>query len=68
MVAPPCKHCADRVMGCHGTCKEYNDWAVKRREELKAERETMPKTIHASQFTGTSPKPGTNRKTRRSRH
>lgn len=26
MVKAPCKNCADRDLGCHSTCKPYNDY------------------------------------------
>lgn len=22
----PCKDCAERAVGCHGTCEKYKDW------------------------------------------
>ena len=59
----PCKDCSDRVLGCHGTCKDYNDWALQRREELNyVKKHTF--TLSRSCFTGTSPKPGVYRKPR----
>lgn len=33
----PCKNCTDRVLGCHGVCKEY--------EEFRAENERIRKRI-----------------------
>ena len=68
MTQTPCKNCADRVVGCHGLCKDYNEWAIKHREEMAKERATMPVTIRKADFSGTSPKPGTHRRTRGSKH
>lgn len=65
MTQPPCKNCADRTVGCHGICMQYNDWAIKHKVELKAEKKLMPPVIRTSSFTGTSPKPGHARKTKR---
>ena len=61
----PCKHCADRVLGCHAVCKDYCDWSSKHKHDLAMERQTRPPVIKQSDFTSTSPKPGIHRKTRR---
>ena len=29
----PCRNCADRVIGCHGSCMKYTDWCVQRRQK-----------------------------------
>lgn len=60
---PPCKDCADRRVGCHGICKQYNDWSLEHKKEAKWERDHRA-TIKQSDFTGTSPKPGKHRLTR----
>lgn len=65
MTPPPCKNCADRVIGCHGLCKTYNDWVLLHQHEVDMEKLTMPPIINRSQFVGTSPKPGTRKKPRR---
>ena len=59
----PCRYCCDRVLGCHGMCKDYIEWSQERKEEAKWEKDARD-TIHLSDFTGTSPKPGTKRKTK----
>ena len=61
MTPAPCRYCHDRAMGCHGLCKDYNEWALKHKEERAGERATMPKKLSATSFTGTSPKPGNHR-------
>ena len=68
MTQSPCKNCSDRVVGCHGLCKDYNDWVNKHKNELEMEKKTMPRQIYKSDFTGTGPKPGYHRKTRNSKH
>lgn len=68
MTQAPCKNCADRAIGCHGKCKDYNNWALKHANELKGEKETMPAILSTKQFTGTGPKPGHPRKTKHSKH
>lgn len=68
MTQAPCKNCADRAVGCHGLCKDYNDWVNKHKHELEMEKQTMPWKIHKSDFSGTSPKPGHHRRTRSSKH
>ena len=64
----PCRHCADRAIGCHGVCKDYNDWKIDLQKKTKEEREHMPHVIRGCDFTGTSPKPGTKRRTKGSKH
>lgn len=32
MIVPPCKDCADRVLGCHAGCEKYHAF----REEVNA--------------------------------
>lgn len=32
----PCQDCNKRCVGCHGECKDYQDWL---KEHLKAKRE-----------------------------
>ena len=67
----PCRYCGDRrTIGCHGTCKDYIDWAVERKRELAFEREMIMKhpIINKNAFTGTSPKPGHCRRTKGSKH
>lgn len=61
----PCKFCFDRPLGCHGLCKDYNDWVLERNEYLKCEKATMPKPIYKGDFVGTTPPPGVHRFTRR---
>ena len=37
----PCKHCADRTLGCHGICKDYVEWqemVAKRRRWLRKQK------------------------------
>ena len=39
---PPCKDCADRSAGCHGTCHRYKDWHeqhVQRQREIRSKIE-----------------------------
>ena len=42
----PCKDCADRHVGCHGTCPTYIEWSEKRKAEkqqiLEAKNKTQP--------------------------
>ena len=60
----PCKNCGDRAVGCHGVCKDYNDWALETKKAGKwAKAQNF--VVYNSQFTGTSPKPGHHRSTRR---
>lgn len=64
----PCYGCEPpkRQLGCHGTCKPYICWKAEYDKAMKKARDTMiMKTIHDTDFTGTSPKPGSHRKTRR---
>ena len=61
----PCHHCVDRAIGCHGICKQYNDWAILHKEELAHEKSMMTRPVFGSDFSGTSPRPGTHRRTRR---
>lgn len=60
----PCKNCADRKVGCHGLCKDYNEWVTQHRKDKEELKASMPHTIYGSDFTGTSPKPGQHRRTR----
>lgn len=30
----PCRHCADRVTGCHGCCTKYAEWCARRRQKV----------------------------------
>lgn len=32
-IVGPCKNCADRSVGCHGVCKQYNDFVVAHEKE-----------------------------------
>ena len=55
----PCKHCADRTLGCHGICKDYVEWqemVAKRRRWLRKQKAQT--AIHKGSFTGTTPPPG----------
>lgn len=61
MTETPCRYCTDRTLGCHGVCKEYNDWALKHKDEVKQLRSTLGPVLTNSSFTGTSPKPGRHR-------
>ena len=63
MIQSPCKSCKTRVLGCHSTCDDYIKWSKERSEEIKYERK-QKNVIKQSDFTGTSPKPGTSRKIR----
>jgi len=39
---PPCKDCADRTAGCHGTCSRYKDWHeqhVQKQREIRSKQE-----------------------------
>ena len=63
---PPCKHCCDRNVGCHGVCKDYIEWAKASKEAKMHERLSRPKVLYSGDFTGTSPKPGVPRFGRRS--
>ena len=62
----PCRYCADRQVGCHGLCKAYNDWAKEHDIQKMRERDFKSKApvITNRSFTGTSPRPGTHRRTR----
>ena len=64
MTQSPCKNCTDRFLGCHGLCKDYNEWKLQHKEEVAIEKRAMPHAIYKSDFCGTSPKPGHHRKTR----
>ena len=34
----PCHKCAERSVGCHGTCETYRTWSAKRDEAKMARR------------------------------
>ena len=39
----PCRHCADRVIGCHGNCMKYMQWSAKRQkatENIRKQKES----------------------------
>lgn len=65
----PCRYCSDRVLGCHGTCVEYNKYTIENKERNEAIRKSLMEQnlIRESDFTGTSPRPGVHRKTRGSK-
>lgn len=62
----PCRYCSDRVLGCHGTCIEYNKYAIANKERNEAIKKHLMESnlIREGDFSGTSPSPGTHRKTR----
>ena len=68
MTKAPCKNCTDRALGCHGKCESYYNWHLLHLEEVKKEKNSMPRRINKYDFTGTSPKPGKHRRTKGSRH
>ena len=44
MIKAPCKNCADRDLGCHSTCKPYNDYKKEYErgtEAMKRERDAV---------------------------
>lgn len=61
----PCKYCCDKVLGCHGDCKDYIEWKAELHKAKRAEAKTKPHVIRPSDFTGTSPKPGNHRLTKK---
>lgn len=48
----PCKYCSDRVVGCHGVCKDYNDWSLENKAEKKQIEETKNPLVTSSSFIG----------------
>lgn len=41
----PCKDCTKRTIGCHSSCKEYQEWAKQKKEiseQLKKEKDYFP--------------------------
>lgn len=40
-MTPPCKHCADRKVGCHGACERY--------KQFKADFEAAKAEIYGKQ-------------------
>jgi hypothetical protein len=36
----PCKDCTNRVLSCHGKCKDYNDW---KNGSIEVRRDYVPK-------------------------
>lgn len=62
----PCRNCSDRVLGCHGTCIQYNDYVIANKKHNEDIRKSLMQAniIKASDFSGTSPPPGRHRKTR----
>ena len=63
----PCKYCADRVLGCHGVCKDYIEWKREHEAEAEWNRKNPPVRVSRTSFTGTSPKPGKHVRTRHKR-
>lgn len=52
----PCRYCADKTVGCHGTCKEYNGYAVERRKENEWTKQQKPPTLSPTSFINAGPR------------
>lgn len=46
----PCRSCADRVLGCHGVCKDYLKAKEEDHKRKKALKESLPPRIKPSHF------------------
>lgn len=47
----PCKGCADRQVGCHGSCEKYQHYHKSRAESLEKRFEYMESTNYWSKKT-----------------
>lgn len=50
MAQSPCQHCADKRMGCHGVCKDYNDYVVQNKKEKEWLKQKNSTTISECNF------------------
>lgn len=50
MYNSPCKGCTNRIVGCHSTCRDYNEYKVNHEWELELIRREKQKELIANDY------------------
>lgn len=54
----PCKHCADRKIGCHGVCTKYAEFVETRKALANWKRDHRYVRVYEGDFSTSGPAPG----------